>query len=143
MLVRNHMFGSAAAGILPMPLLDIAILGAIQLRMINKLASLYEVDFSEQRAKAIIGSLAGISLAATTGGLLRSLVPGIGRAVFGLASLTLPAASTYALGHVFIKHFDSGGTFVTFDEERAKKDYEEKLVEGKREVEQSYAGVKP
>ena len=34
--------------------------------------------------------------------------------------LALPPASTYALGQVFIKHFSSGGTFLTFDFEKAK-----------------------
>ena len=99
-LVRNHMFGSVAAGILPMPLVDMAILGGIQLRMIGKLATLYEVDFSEQRAKAIIGSLAGISVAATAGSVLRSLLPGISKVIFGLGALTLPAASA---DHVAVK----------------------------------------
>lgn len=142
-LVRNHMFGSVAAGILPIPLLDMGILGGIQLRMLSKLAELYEVDFSEQRANAIIGSLAGVSFAVTAAGVLRSLLPGVGTVVFGLGTLPLLSASTYALGHVFIKHFESGGTFLTFDEERAKKDYDEKLEEGKKKVVQSYVGIKP
>lgn len=142
-LVRNHMFASVASCILPVPLLDVGILGAIQLRMVKKLADLYEVDFSEQRANAIIGSLAGMGIAASAGGVVLSLLPRFARAVLSVGALTLPPASTYALGHVFIKHFDTGGTFLTFDEERAREDYKEKLVEGKKEVEQSYAGVKP
>ena len=142
-LVRNHMFASVASGILPIPILDVGILAAIQLRMLKKLADLYEVDFSEQRANAIIGSLAGMGVAATVGGVLLSLLPSFAKAVVGIGTLTLPPASTYALGQVFIKHFDTGGTFMTFDEERAKEDYKEKLVEGKKEVEQSYAGIKP
>jgi uncharacterized protein (DUF697 family) len=141
-IVRNHMLGSVAAGLIPIPLVDIGILGGIHLRMLSKLAKLYEVEFSEQRANSIIGSLAGIGVAATAASLLRSL-PGIGRALFGLGALTLPPASTYALGHVFIKHFESGGTFLTFDAARAKEDYNEKLAEGKKVVEQNFAGVRP
>ncbi len=142
-IVRNHMFGSVAAGILPIPLLDIGILAGIQLRMLSKLAEIYEVDFSEQRANAIIGSLAGMGLAATASNVLRSLLPGVGSVLFGLGALTLLPASTYALGQVFIKHFESGGTFLTFDETRAKTDYDEKLEEGKKKVVQSYVGIKP
>lgn len=141
-IVRNHMFGSAAAGLVPIPFLDVAALGAIQLRMLSKLAAHYDVEFSKQRANAIIGALGGIGVSATAVSLLR-MVPGLGTAVASVAGFALAPASTYALGQVFIKHFDSGGTFLTFDPKRAKKDYDEKLAEGKRVVEQNYAGVKP
>lgn len=141
-IIRNHMLGSVASGILPIPLIDMGILAGIQLRMVNKLAKLYEVEFSPQRANSIIGSLVGVSVSTTTLNLLR-LVPGFGQMLLGLGALTLPAASTYAIGQVFIKHFESGGTFLTFDAERGKKDYSEHLSEGKRVVEQSYAGIRP
>ncbi len=88
-------------------------------RMIRKLARLYEVDFSEQRAKSIIGSLVGVGTAGSTMNLFR-LLPGVG----ALATLATPVASTYALGKVFTEHFESGGTFLTFDPERAKERYQ-------------------
>jgi uncharacterized protein (DUF697 family) len=141
-IVRSHMFGSVAAGILPIPLLDAGILAAIHLRMVHKLADLYEVEYSEQRANAIIGSLVGVSITATAVSMLR-MIPGFGQALLGVGALTLPPASTYALGQVFIKHFESGGTFMTFDTKRAKEDYDEKIEDGKRVVEQSYSGIKP
>lgn len=141
-IVRNHMLASLASGVIPIPLVDIAILGGIHLRMISQLAKNYDVEFSEQRANSIIGSVAGISVTATAASLLKSL-PGIGPALFGLGVLTLPAASTYALGQVFIKHFESGGTFVTFDAERGKQDYNAKLSEGQKVAEENFAGVRP
>ena len=53
------------------------------------------------------------------GPLLRSL-PLIGGP---LAALALPAttnAVTYAIGKVFIQHFESGGTFLDFDPEKVR-----------------------
>lgn len=141
-IVRNHMFGSVASGVLPIPLLDIAILGGIQLRMVRRLAEHYEVEFSEQRANAIIGSLAGVSFAMAAGSILGSLF-GMGRALLGISILTLPPASTYAIGQVFIKHFESGGTFLNFDTGRAKEEYDEALEQGKRVAQQSFVGVRP
>lgn len=141
-IVRNHAFGSVAAGLLPIPLLDAGILAGVQLHMVKKLADLYDVEFSEQRANAIIGSLVGVSAAVSLSSILCSLVPG-SRVLLGISGLTISAASTYALGQVFTKHFASGGTFMTFDDERAKKDYNEGLVEAQKEADQSYAGVKP
>lgn len=141
-IVRNHVLAAIASSAVPIPLLDAGILTGVQLRMLKKLAEHYEVTFSEQRANAIIGSLVGVSAAVAAASLLKT-IPGIGQALFAVGGLTLPSASTYALGQVFIKHFSSGGTFLTFDEERGKEEYKEKVAEGKKAVEQSFAGVRP
>ena len=141
-IVRNHALGTLATWVVPIPLVDIAILGGIQLRMVRQLATHYEVEFSEQRANAIIGSVVGVGATAGMGTFLRML-PAVGRSLLGIGALVIPFASTYAIGHVFIKHFESGGTFLNFDTSRAKKDYEEKLDEGRKEAETSYVGVKP
>jgi uncharacterized protein (DUF697 family) len=138
-IVRNHMIAAVASNFVPIPFLNGGILGAIQLRMISQLAKHYKVEFSEQRANSIIGTLVGISATATAAGLLRML-PGFGQTIGALGSLGLPSASTYALGKVFIKHFESGGTFLTFDTDRGKKDYEQLA---KSPDAASYAGVKP
>lgn len=142
-IVRNHMFGSVAAGLLPLPLVDIGILTAIQLRMVQRLAKHYDVEFSEQRVKSLVASLVSVGAAATAGSVLRALLPGAARALFGIGTLTVPAATTYAVGRVFIKHFESGGTIWTFDPSRAKQDYDEEVKAGQQVVEQSYAGVRP
>lgn len=141
-IVRSHMFGSVASGLLPIPLVDIALLGGIQLRMVHKLADHYEVEFSEQRANTIIGLLAGVSFTLAGLSIVRGLL-GLGGVLLGVSALTLPAASTYAIGQVFIKHFESGGTFLNFDTDRAKKDYDEELEQGKRVAQKSFVGVRP
>ncbi len=141
-IVRKHMLISIASGVLPMPIVDIAILTGVQLRMVRQLAELYEVDFPEQRTKSIIGSLVSVSAVATAGNVLGMFIPGL-KALVGLGSLATGPATSYALGQVFIKHFESGGTIWTFDASRGKEDYEEELEKGKVVVEQSYAGVKP
>ncbi|MCA9713879.1 MAG: YcjF family protein [Myxococcales bacterium] len=141
-IIRKHMLISIASGVLPMPVVDIAILTGVQLRMVRQLAELYEVEFPEQRTKSIIGSLVGVSAVATAGNLLGMFLPGI-KALVGLGKLATGPATTYALGQVFIKHFESGGTIWTFDASRGKQDYEEELEKGKQVVEQSYVGMKP
>jgi hypothetical protein len=39
-------------------------------------------------------------------------------------------ASTYALGKVFIQHFESGGTFLDFDPEKVKEHFATLYKEG-------------
>ena len=43
----------------------------------------------------------------------------------------LSGASTFALGEVFKKHFETGGTFLDFDPGRLKNYYNEKFEKGK------------
>ncbi|MDV7402156.1 SHOCT domain-containing protein, partial [Arthrospira platensis SPKY1] len=45
-------------------------------------------------------------------------------------------ASTYALGEVFKKHFETGGTILDFDPARLRKLYKEKFEKGKKIVEE-------
>jgi hypothetical protein len=39
-------------------------------------------------------------------------------------------ASTYALGRIFIQHFNSGGTFLTFDAEKVQEHFRQLYAEG-------------
>ena len=54
----------------------------------------------------------------------------------GMTMAALSGASTYALGEVFRKHFETGGTFLDFDTERLSKMYREKFEKGKKVAEQ-------
>jgi len=141
-ILRNHMIAAGATIFVQVPLLNIGVLTAINLRLLRRLAKAYEVEFSEQRANALIGTLAGISLRATAHGLV-SVIPGIGRFIASIGAPLFPAASTYALGRLFIKHFESGGTFLNFDESKAKDEFDKEVKEGEELIRQNFAGVKP
>ncbi len=94
----------------------IAITGT-QIDLIYRLSRIYDVDFSTQAARGVIASLLGSGVAmqprAGEGGL--KLLPGIGAAATFFASPALAAATTYAVGRVFVQHFETGGTLLTFD----------------------------
>jgi uncharacterized protein (DUF697 family) len=136
-IIKTHSVAAIATRVLPITaLIGSAALVGIQLRMLSRLARLYEVDFSEQRAKSIVGSLLGASATGTAMSLL-SVVPGLGL----LGAIAIPSGATYALGKVFTEHFASGGTFLTFDMERGKKALAERMDD--KSDDQSYAGIKP
>jgi uncharacterized protein (DUF697 family) len=135
-IIRNHVLAAIGGGIIPMPVLDAAVLAGIQIRMLRRLAVVYEVEFSEQRANSIVGALLGVSATATAA-LVLGAIPVVGRVL----AISSGGASTYALGQVFVKHFESGGTFITFDPERAKTPSGETNEEKK--VETDYAGKRP
>ncbi|MCB0639229.1 MAG: DUF697 domain-containing protein [Lewinella sp.] len=136
-VVRNHVIWSMGASFLiPIPIADIFAVSALQLDMIRQLCRVYEVDFAETQGKAIITSLSSSTLARAGARSLIKLVPGIGTVIGGVTVSVFNGASTYALGEVFKRHFESGGTILDFDTERLKKLYKEKFEKGKKVVEQ-------
>jgi uncharacterized protein (DUF697 family) len=117
-LVDRFALWSGAAGLIPVPVLDAVAVGGVQLQMLRKLSQLYGVPFSENRGKALIASLAGSAIPATSGigaaSLLKS-IPVVGTAISSVVMPTLSAGFTYAIGKVFIQHFSSGGTLLDFN----------------------------
>ena len=55
----NIWAGRPAPGLIPVPLLDLAAISLVELKMIHSLANLYGVPFSRGAAKSIIGALIG------------------------------------------------------------------------------------
>lgn len=144
--VKRYMITSLAVGLVPVPIVDMAALTAIQLQMLSRLAKRYDVEFSEQLATSVVGSLvgAGSSTLVTTSShhLLARLLPPLW--LVGATTVAVFAgAATYAVGRTFIQHFESGGTFLTFDPEKVRQYYAEQLDAGAEEVTRTFAGVKP
>lgn len=134
-IIRNHVVWSMGAGFIPVLIADIFAVSALQLDMIRQLCKAYGVDFAEQQGKAIVTSLTGSTIARLTARSVVKLLPGIGSIIGGVAVSVFAGASTYALGEVFKKHFESGGTILDFDPTRVKKLYKEKFEKGKKVVE--------
>lgn len=118
-IVKRYANWSIIPGILPTPLLDTALLVGIQLRMLNQLAKHYGLPFSNDVGKSIVSSLLGSILPTQAGfGVPTLVIKSIPLVGGVLGFLFMPAfawAATYAIGKVFIQHFESGGTFLTFD----------------------------
>ena len=53
------------------------------------------------------------------------------------------AASTYAVGQIFIQHFESGGTLLTFDPERVRAHYRKLYNEAPAKIANGSAGTRP
>ena len=130
-IIKNHMIWSMGAGMIPIPLADFFAVSAIQLDMIRQLCKLYDIDFKETEGKALISSLTGAGLA-RLGARAIKFIPGVGSLIGGITLVILSGGSTYALGEVFKKHFETGGTILDFDPERLKKIYNEKFEKGKK-----------
>src|SRR5215831_679893 len=120
-LVDRFSLWSGAAGLVPIPLVDIAAVGGVQLQMLRRLSEIYDVSFSENLGKSLIASLAGSIIPASTattaalGASSMKLIPGFGTAVGAVTMPVISAGATYVIGKVFIQHFASGGTLLDFN----------------------------
>jgi uncharacterized protein (DUF697 family) len=121
-LVDRFTLYSGAAGLIPVPLIDIAAVGGLQVDLVRRLSQIYGVPFAENRGRSIVASIAGsllpASAATTTTMAIASglkFIPGLGTLVAVLSMPAFSACATYVIGKVFMKHFAMGGTLIDFD----------------------------
>jgi uncharacterized protein (DUF697 family) len=141
-MVKKYMYISLAAGAVPVVWLDMVALTGLQLKLLRDLANLYEVNFSSQLAQSAIAALMSGGAVYPVAALAKQIPIAGWLATLGSVAL-FSGASTYAVGQVFIQHFASGGTFLTFDPEQVKEYYRQLLTQGRDEVRRSVAGVRP
>jgi uncharacterized protein (DUF697 family) len=133
-LVKSYLPWAAGAGILPLPGVDLVAIVAVQLRMLAKMAELYGVPFREQAAKSVVAVLLGSVFPSSVAGSVASalkVIPVIG-SLMGMATLpALAAAATYAVGQVFITHFEAGGTLLDFDPQKVRDYFKSEFEKAK------------
>ena len=134
-IIRNHVIWSMGAGFIPVLIADIFAVSALQLDMIRQMCRVYEVDFSETQGKAIVTALTGTTIARVTAGSVAKMIPIVGSMLGGVTVSAFAGASTFALGQVFKRHFETGGTILDFDPARLKKIYQEQFEKGRKIVE--------
>jgi uncharacterized protein (DUF697 family) len=132
--VNKYAMGSMAVGLIPLPYIDFAALTTIQNKMLQHLAKQYEVEFSKETVRSLIASLLGSAVSVTAAASLAKLVPVVGQASGMVSMAVLGGAGTYAVGTVFIEHFESGGTLLNFEPEKMKEKFQALLKEGKQFV---------
>lgn len=130
-VIKNHMIWSMGAGFIPIPVADFLAIGAIQLDMVRQLCKVYNISFKETEGKAVVSALTGSALAKIGARAMIKIIPGFGQIIGGVTLAVVSGASTYAIGEVFKRHFESGGTILDFDVERLRKVYDEKFEKGK------------
>ncbi|MDQ3283381.1 MAG: DUF697 domain-containing protein [Acidobacteriota bacterium] len=135
-LIRKHMLWALGASILPFPVLDLAAITAVEVKMVRDISRMYGVDWKEERGKAVVGALlAGVlphPLSFSALGSLIKAVPIIGPFIGGVSVPIFAAGLTWALGRVFVMHFESGGTLLTFNPDRVREHFHASVEEGKR-----------
>ncbi len=129
--IKKYALYSAGAGLIPMPLVDFAAISAIQLKMLKRVAAVYEIPFDSDRVRsivaALIGGLAGTSLGYGLGRTVLKSVPFVGPVLGGFSVSAMGGAVTWALGRVFMQHFASGGTLLDFDPDAMRQHFKSEV----------------
>jgi uncharacterized protein (DUF697 family) len=135
-IVKNYMWWSMGAGLIPVPFVDLVAVSGVQLKMLAEISKIYGVEFQESRGKALVASLIGYIVPSTmsfgsVGSLLKA-IPLVGPLVGAPSMVLFCGASTWALGKVFIQHFESGGTFLSFEPAKVKEHFQQEFEEGRK-----------
>ena len=134
-IIRQNVVWAVGGGVLPLPLVDVIAITAINVKMVKELADVYELPFKEDQVKSLLAALlAGLGAPALGMALTVSLIksiPVIGALSAVAAVPFLSAAFTYAVGKVFVQHFAAGGTILDFDPRRVREHFAREFESGK------------
>ena len=116
-IVERHGNAASFGGLIPLPLINVAGVTAIILRMVKLLCKLYAVPYDQGRARAVAVSLAAGAIPSTasavTASTLMYFIPGAN--LVGLAISSVAASvCTRTIGYRFIQHFETGATLLNF-----------------------------
>jgi len=131
-VVKSWSQWSVAAGFVPVPFVDIALVSGIQIKMIYDLCQIYNVPFKKEAAVAYASGLVGGSLTAGAGQIVGSMVLKAVPYVDQFVQPTFAFATTYAMGYVFVKHFENAGTMATFDSSKMNLYFHEQFEKSKK-----------
>lgn len=131
-LVRRFALLGGGMAAIPVPVVDALAVGAVHIRLIQSLARLYEVPFQRERGRA---ALVGLMMGAEVGVVSLSVarfIPGLGYLAVAGPGAALFAALGYAVGRVFIQHFEAGGTLLDFDPTLMRAHFQRELAMARR-----------
>lgn len=116
-IVNRHAAYSAVGGIVPLPLLNLAGVTTIIVRMVKVLSDHYRVPFERDLARAIVVGLIGgvmpTGAAVVATSALSAILPPLVFTGMAISSATA-ATFTRGVGRIFVEHFESGATLSDF-----------------------------
>lgn len=131
-VVKSWSQWSVAAGFVPVPFVDIALVSGIQVKMIYDLCQIYNVPFKKEAALAYASGLVGGSLTAGAAQIVGAMALKAVPYVDHFVQPTFAFATTYAMGYVFVKHFENSGTMASFDSSKMNLYFQEQFEKSKK-----------
>jgi uncharacterized protein (DUF697 family) len=123
--------------VLPNTIIEYVVISGIQLKMLRDMSSLYGIPFKADALKVILGSVLGGGIAYFLSDIYSGLVksiPFVGKPIALLSEPAIAYVTTYAVGFVFLEHFERNGSFDNINLEQMKASIKNKMAEKYREL---------
>jgi len=136
-IINTYTWWSAGVSLVPFPFVNIIALTGLQVRMLQLLSRTYEVPFRRDQGKQIIIALVGSSLSTALTHTVESalqVVPIVGPIIGAIAVPSFAGATTYAIGTIFMQHFESGGTCADLDSTTLWEYFRQEFARGQQLV---------
>lgn len=137
-VVNSSAVLAAGAGIIPVAGWDMAAVAGVQLKMLADLSKIYGVKFTENLGKSVLATLLASAapgmLAKSSAASALKAVPGLGTLVGSIAIPAYAAGMTYAVGRVFIAHFESDGDLLSFSPKKFSSHFAHEVKSGMKKA---------
>ena len=134
--IKSHVIAAMGVGMIPSFVIEVTGVTGIEVKMIRDLAEIYEFPVPHKLVAykiliSVIGSILPFYLAAR----MRSAVKGLplfGHVVYVSFLSATNGAAVYAVGKIFQRHYESGGTFLSSNNSTIRSYFKERYEEGKQ-----------
>lgn len=135
-IIHRNVLWSLGACVVPVPILDVIGMTAVQVKLMNELSALYKAPFREALARklaySLLSGLGGYAVGMAVLLSLGKVIPGAGHVLSLATQQLLTGAFTYATGRVYVMHLETGGTLLDFDPRAVRAHFHREFAEGKR-----------
>ena len=137
-IIKRYVILAMGAGLIPSALVDVVAITILEVKMIGDLAGAYNFPVPHRLVRykvliSLIASLGSVYLSIRMNAALKD-APLVGY-MFSAGMLSITGgAAVYAVGKIFQKHYESGGTFLSSDNSVLRRYFKEKYQEGKKVV---------
>jgi uncharacterized protein (DUF697 family) len=133
-IVKNRSLLAAGLGVVPIPVFNFVSATAVQIAMVQSITRLYNIEVKKSWIKNIIASvLGGVAATGLSGVAAKGLaaVPLVGTPLAVLSAPALNGLTTYAIGYMFIRYFESGEGFLKTNTKALGSWFKEGFKEGR------------
>jgi uncharacterized protein (DUF697 family) len=138
-VIQRNTYWALGAGVLPLPLFDLAAITGVQLKMLRELSEVYDVAFNQGIVRKAVASLlvgmGGLGIGGVVGMSLFKFVPVVGASLGAVSVPVVSAMLTRAVGRTYVLHLESGGTLLDFDAKKMRKHFHDEYVRSREVVE--------
>jgi uncharacterized protein (DUF697 family) len=109
-IIKNRSLLAAGLGLVPAPIFNLVSVTAVQISMVQAITRLYNIEVKKSWIKNVISSVLGGLAATGSSGVLAGAfgtIPLVGTSLAILSAPALNGLTTYAIGHMFVRYFNS------------------------------------